>query len=128
MIHTTIQDYARLLVEVGSQAAGSKLDAAVAGVITLMQQRGDGHLVAKLPKALEELMASADGGTVRVTAAVEDPKLRDLIAKALHRREEEVRVTVDSSVIAGARVQVGHTLIDASLDGLLERLETHLTH
>ena len=128
MIRATLQDYARLLVAVGSQAAGSKLDAAVGGVITLMRQRGDAHLVVKLPKALEELIASAEGGTVRVTTAIETPELATLVAKALQRREEEVHVDVDPSVIAGARVQVGHTLIDASLDGLLQRLQSHLSH
>ena len=125
MKHVTVNDYARLLLSVTQETAGSKLDETVRKVLDLMHARGDAALAQKLPEAVLR-MASMDGNEVMVTMATEDDRIKTAAAKALDRREEEICLATDPSLIAGATVRVGHTVIDASLSGTLKRLSTHL--
>lgn len=127
MKRVTVNDYARLLLAVTAVTAGSKLDGAVAQVLDLMRARGDASLAPRVPEAVERLSESSGDSAVKVATAVADDQIQPVIARAFHRREEEVHVTTDPRLIAGITVRVGHTVVDASLSGTLQRLSTHLS-
>lgn len=119
--------YARLVVDVCLDVGGDRLKERVGEVLTLMQRRGDGHLARELPEAVDGVYAElSKWQEVSVSVARTSRELVRTIARALARNEEDVRVTEDPSVIGGAIVRVGNTVIDASVRGALAQLKKQL--
>lgn len=119
--------YARLVVDVCLDVGGDRLKERVGEVLTLMQRRGDGHLARELPEAVDGVYAELSKvQEVSVSVARTSPELVRTIARALARNEEDVRVTEDPSVIGGAIVRAGNTVIDASVRGALAQLKNRL--
>lgn len=119
--------YARLVVDVCLDVGGDRLKERVGEVLTLMQLRGDGHLARELPEAVDGVYAElSEVQEVSVSVARTSPELVRTIARALARNEEDVRVTEDPSVIGGAIVRAGNTVIDASVRGAFEQLKKQL--
>lgn len=119
--------YARLVVDVCLDVGGDRLKERVGEVLTLMQRRGDGHLARELPEAVDGVYAElSKWQEVSVSVARTSRELVRTIARALARNEEDVRVTEDPSVIGGAIVRVGNTVIDASVRGALAQLKNRL--
>lgn len=119
--------YARLVVDVCMDVGGDRLTERIREVLVLMQRRGDGHLARELPEAVDGVYAELSGvQEVSASVARTSPELVRTIARALARNEEDVRVTEDQSVIGGAIVRVGNTVIDASVRGALAQLKKRL--
>ncbi|OGL83367.1 hypothetical protein A3B32_03115 [Candidatus Uhrbacteria bacterium RIFCSPLOWO2_01_FULL_53_9] len=124
----TADVYARLLVDVCLDVAGARLRERVADVLRLMHARGDGHLARHVPEAVEVVYADqASVEEVTLTAPLDEPSLTRAIARALNRHAEDVRVVTDEQLIGGVKVRVGNTVIDASVQGALAQLRSHLT-
>jgi len=96
----------------------------------------DNRRLAALPEIaglFEELRAEAERVVkARVTSAAELPAGElDSLKAALRRRfgrDVEVETAVDPSLIGGAVIDAGDVVIDGSLKGKLERLQTALAH
>jgi F0F1-type ATP synthase delta subunit len=124
---TNIETYAELLVATCLDAAGSKLDSNVKEVVDLMIDRGDSHLVGRLESAVStaynKLVAGSD---VQVITARDPGELKIKVANLLKRHEEDIVAIQDKGLIGGAIVKVDNTIIDASVQGGLRRLASHL--
>jgi F-type H+-transporting ATPase subunit delta len=94
----------------------------------------DNRRLALLPEIaglFEELRADAERVVkAKITAASELPAAElDAIRAALKKRfgrEVEIETAVDASLIGGAVIDAGEVVIDGSLKGKLERLQTAL--
>ena len=94
----------------------------------------DNRRLALLPEIaglFEELRAEAERVVkAKVTAASELPAAElDAIKAALKKRfgrEVEIETAIDASLIGGAVIDAGEVVIDGSLKGKLERLQTAL--
>ena len=92
--------------------------------------------LAQLPEIaglFEELRAEAERVVkARVTSAAALPAVElDTIKAALRKRfgrEVDVETAVDPALIGGAVIDAGDVVIDGSLKGKLERLQTALAH
>jgi len=90
-------------------------------------------LLPEIAGLFEELRAEAERVVkARVTSAAELPAGElDSLKAALRRRfgrDVEVETAVDPSLIGGAVIDAGDVVIDGSLKGKLERLQTALAH
>lgn len=90
-------------------------------------------LLPEIAGLFEELRAEAERVVkARVTSASELPARElDSLKAALRKRfgrEVEVETAVDASLIGGAVIDAGDVVIDGSLKGKLERLQTALAH
>ena len=90
-------------------------------------------LLPEIVGLFEELRAEAERVVkARVTSASELPAGElDSLKAALRKRfgrEVEVETAVDPSLIGGAVIDAGDVVIDGSLKGKLERLQTALAH
>lgn len=90
-------------------------------------------LLPEIAGLFEELRAEAERVVkARVTSASELPAGElDSLKAALRKRfgrEVEVETSVDPSLIGGAVIDAGDVVIDGSLKGKLERLQTALAH
>jgi F-type H+-transporting ATPase subunit delta len=90
-------------------------------------------LLPEIAGLFEELRAEAERVVkARVTSASELPAGElDSLKAALRKRfgrEVEVETAVDPSLIGGAVIDAGDVVIDGSLKGKLERLQTALAH
>ena len=83
-------------------------------------------------RTLFEALKDSDEGVARASIASAFPLSDDELARlksALERRfrrKIEASVSVDPTLIGGARILVGDTLIDASVKGELEAMAKHL--
>ncbi len=119
--------YARLLVNVSLDVAGSELSERVASVLELMKKRGDAHLIPHLTQSLDSAYREETGEeTASVSIATSDTGLVSRIAKVINRHSEDIDVTDDNSLIGGAVVRIGDTVIDASIKGALTQLKKSL--
>ena len=122
----------RQLVELVAGVCGGALDANGRALVDLLAENGRLDYLPEIADRFEELKAEdANVADVEVTSAVElDEVQRERIATAMRarlRRDVRLHCTVDPSLIGGAVVRSGDMLIDGSLRGKLERLETELT-
>jgi len=94
----------------------------------------DNYRLQHLPTVLEALemelnrrlgVATAEVTTAQPVADEEMERLREVLVKMLDRKVE-LKLSVDSDLIAGFRARVGSTLYDASLRGQLDRLASRL--
>ena len=124
---SSINIYARLLVQACQNDAGSKLDERIKEVLTLMKSRGDGHLMVRLQSALESAYSQEVAGSdISVKTAGDPSELKRKVASILNVHEQDVSAQKDESLIGGAVVKVDNTIIDASINGRLHQLATHL--
>ena len=135
-------DYARLaqspgvgtpqLVELITSICGADLDANGRAFLALLAEN---QRVDYLPEIVEQFDAlvtdDQNVAEVEVVSAVtlDDAQQQRLAAAMRKRLQRDVRLTctVDPTLIGGAIVRSGDLLIDGSLKGKLERLETELT-
>ena len=124
----------RQLLELVAGVVGgdSMLDANARAFLDLLAENGRLDYLPEIAERFEQLKAEdANVADVEVTSAVQlDEAQRERLAGALRarlRRDVRLHCTVDPSLIGGAVVRSGDTLIDGSLRSKLERLGTDLT-
>ena len=122
----------RQLLELVAGVCGDALDANARSFLELLAENGRLDYLPEIAERFEELKAEdANVADVEVTSAVPlDDAQRERLAGALRarlRRDVRLHCTVDPSLIGGAVVRSGDTLIDGSLRSKLERLGTDLT-
>jgi F-type H+-transporting ATPase subunit delta len=120
------------LEELIAGICGEALDAHGKAFLGLLTENGRLDYLPEIAARFEELVAEdqnvAEVEVVSATAL--DERQRERIAGALRkrlRRDVRLHCTVDPGLIGGAVVRSGDLLIDGSLKGKLERLETELT-
>ena len=136
-------EYARLAQGAGVQSSqldeliasicGADLDASGSAFLALLAENQRVHYLPEIALQFEELVADDQNvAEVEVVSAVPlDERQKDRLASALRARlKREVRLScrTDAGLIGGAVVRSGDLLIDGSLKGKLERLETELTN
>ncbi|MGI9247228.1 MAG: F0F1 ATP synthase subunit delta [Steroidobacteraceae bacterium] len=122
----------RQLVELVAGVCGGALDANARAFLELLAENGRLDYLPEIAERFEELKADDQNvADVEVASAVAlDESQRARLAAALRtrlRRDVRLHCTVDPSLIGGAVVRSGDTLIDGSLVHKLERLGTELT-
>jgi F-type H+-transporting ATPase subunit delta len=135
-------DYARLaqspditterLTEVIASICEADLDASGKAFLALLAEN---QRVDYLPEIAQRFAALADDAenvadVEIVSAAALDEQQQARLAAAMRKRlQRDVRLTcrIDPALIGGAIVRSGDLLIDGSLKGKLERLQTELT-
>ena len=113
--------------------AGDALDAHGRALVDLLAENGRLDYLPEIALQFEQLVADDQNvADVEVTSAVPlDERQKSRLATALRARlKREVRLScsTDAGLIGGAVVRSGDLLIDGSLKGKLERLETDLTN
>jgi F-type H+-transporting ATPase subunit delta len=123
----TSEIYARLLVNVSIDVAGSELNARIASVLELMKLRGDAHLIPQLIQSIDDAYQEETGEEdVSIRTASKSDDLITRISKLIDRHVENIDVSSDESLIGGAVVRIGDTVIDASVKGALTQLKKSL--
>jgi len=115
-----------------SGICGDALDEHGKAFLALLRENGRLDFLPEIAAQFEQLKAEAENvaDAEVVSAAALDDRQRERLAGALRRRlSRDVRLhcSVDPTLIGGAIVRSGDLLIDGSLKGRLERLETELT-
>ena len=105
---------------------------AVHGFLALLAQNGRTKLLPEIAGLFEQYRAEAEHIVrARITSAapMSEAELDSLTAALKRRfgREVEVETDVDASLIGGAVIDAGDTVIDGSVKGKLARLEAALT-
>jgi F-type H+-transporting ATPase subunit delta len=111
---------------------GDRIDASGVALLRLLTENGRLDFLPEIAERFQELEAedSNVADVEVVSAAALDGGQQERLAGALRQRlGRDVRLscTVDPALIGGAVVRSGDLLIDGSLRGKLERLETELT-
>jgi len=111
---------------------GADLDAQGQALLRLLTENGRLDFLPEIATRFKELEAE-DGNIADVeivSATALDERQKERLAAALRqrlRREVRLHCAVDPALVGGAVVRSGDMLIDGSLRGKLERLETELT-
>jgi len=120
------------LEELIAGICGERLDQHGRAFLALLRENGRLGYLPEVAARFGELKAEdqnvAEVEVVSATAL--DERQRERLAGALRnrlRRDVRLHCTVDPGLIGGAVVRSGDLLIDGSLKGKLERLETELT-
>jgi F-type H+-transporting ATPase subunit delta len=136
------EDYARLaqspditterLTELIASICEADLDPSGRTFLALLEENRRLDLLPEIAQQFAALVADAENvADVEVVSAVAlDERQQATIADAMRKRlQRDVRLTcrVDPALIGGAIVRSGDLLIDGSLKGKLERLQTELT-
>jgi F-type H+-transporting ATPase subunit delta len=111
---------------------GADLDAHGQAFMRLLTENGRLDFLPEIAARFKELEAEdRNVAEVEVVSATQlDERQQERLAAALRtrlRREVRLHCAVDPALIGGAVVRSGDMLIDGSLRGKLERLETELT-
>jgi len=111
---------------------GGALDEHGKAFLALLTENGRLDFLPEIAARFEELRAEdqnvADVEVVSATTLDEQQKARLTAAlKTRLRRDVRLHCSVDAELIGGAVVRSGDLLIDGSLKGKLERLESELT-
>lgn len=120
------------LEELIAGICGAALDAHGKAFLGLLTENGRLDYLPEIAARFEELVAEAQNvAEVEVVSATAlDERQQERLAGALRkrlRRDVRLHCSVDPGLIGGAVVRSGDLLIDGSLKGKLERLETELT-
>lgn len=120
---------AEVVIEVG----GSDLNDGAKNLVRLLIENDRLSLAPAIAVLFEQQKAQAENRVdVQVTSAVEFSQAqRDALSKSLEKRlDRTVRLTFeqDESVIGGAVIRAGDTIIDGSLRAQLERMRQSLAH
>lgn len=113
--------------------AGDDADSPFGDFLALLAQNGRLALLPEISGLYEELRAEAERVVrAKVTSAVElSAEALEPIRAALQRRfgrRVDLQAAIDPALIGGAVIDAGDIVIDGSLRGKLERLQTTLTH
>jgi F-type H+-transporting ATPase subunit delta len=111
---------------------GERIDAPGKAFLRLLTENDRLDFLPEITERFQELEAEdRNVAEVEVTSATTlDERQQQRLAEALRKRlKRDVRLscTVDPALVGGAVVRSGDLLIDGSLKGKLERLETELT-
>jgi F-type H+-transporting ATPase subunit delta len=112
--------------------AGADLDAHGQALLRLLTENGRLDFLPEIATRFQELEAeNRNVADVEVTSATsldgrQQERLADALRKRL-RRDVRLHCSVDPALLGGAVVRSGDLLIDGSLKGKLQRLETELT-
>lgn len=103
------------------------------GFLELLADNRRLPLLPDIAALFEQLRADGEQvvrATVTSANALSDGELESITAALRRRfgREVRVRTAVDPALIGGAVIDAGDLVIDGSLKGKLERLQTALTH
>jgi len=120
------------LTELIANVAGEALDEHGRALLELLAENGRVDYLPEIAEQFEELVAEDQNITdVEIVSAVPlDQRQTQRLAAALRSRlgrEVRLHCRSDAALIGGAVVRAGSLLIDGSLRGKLERLETELT-
>lgn len=112
---------------------GEKSDSAFANFVATLAANRRLPILAEVADGFAALKRSAEGVlkvNVRAAVALEASQAEALKAALARRfgRQIELTSTIDESVIGGAVIDAGETVIDGSVRGRLERLAQSLTH
>ena len=136
-------EYARLAQGAGVQSSqldeliasicGADLDASGSAFLALLAENQRVDYLPQIAQQFDALVSDDQNvAEVEVVSAVPlDERQKERLATALRARlKREVRLScsTDAGLIGGAVVRSGDLLIDGSLKGKLERLETELTN
>ena len=114
-----------------SSVCGADLDANGRAFLSLLTENQRLDYCLRSPQQFDALVADDQNvADVEVVSAVtlDEPQQQRLAAALQKRLQRQVRLQlVDRRLIGGAIVRSGDLLIDGSLKGKLERLETELT-
>lgn len=120
------------LEELIAGICGADLDGNGRAFLSLVTENGRLDYLPEIAQRFDELVAEdqnvAEVAVVSATAL--DERQKERLAAALRnrlRRDVRLDCSVDPGLIGGAVVRSGDLLIDGSLSGKLERLETELT-
>lgn len=120
------------LAQTLAQALSGKLPADAVSLVRLLVENGRLAALPAIAEQFEQLRAEAEARVdVEITSAVEVPtaqqqQLADAVKKRL-QREVAIRWSTDPELIAGALIRAGDLVIDGSVRGELDRLQTILT-
>jgi len=111
---------------------GDALDDHGRALLALLAENGRLDFLPEIAAQFEALKSEAENvAEVEIVSATAlDDRQRERLAGALRtrlRRDVRLHCTVDPALVGGAVVRSGDLLIDGSLKGKLERLETELT-
>src|SRR5262245_25658080 len=120
------------LVELIASICGDNIDSHGRAFLSLLMENQRVDYLPELAEHFDALAADDQNvAEVEIVSAVQlDEAQRELLAAAMRKRlQRDVRLDcwVDPTLIGGAIVRSGDLLIDGSLKGKLERLETELT-
>ena len=115
--------YARVLVESTKGLEGKALDAVVLAFIEILRERGHAGAIRQILAALDGVWRETYGASsIHVASAHPlSRKARDVLTKLAPGAE--FREEVDPALIAGARVRIDDTVLDATLTGHLATLQ-----
>ncbi|SRR6266567_505153 len=110
---------------------GDKLDANGRSFVRVLIEGGRLNLLPQVRELFEALKDEAEGvARAHISSAFEiDDAQLSRLKEALHRRfgrRIEATVSIDPQLIGGARVVVGDTVIDASVQGQLQSMKNQL--
>lgn len=114
------------------KVVGDKLGAEGNNMVRLLAENNRLNIVDEVSDIYEDLRANEEGlleATV-VTAMALDDNYRAKLTQALERRfNKKVKIVeqVDESLIGGAIIRAGDTVIDGSIDGRLKQLGSSLS-
>ncbi|MGD8379827.1 MAG: F0F1 ATP synthase subunit delta, partial [Gammaproteobacteria bacterium] len=115
-----------------AEAAGKALDSQGTNFVQLLAEKDRLTLVPEIHTLFEELRAASENRVdveLRSPSEVADAQ-KQRIAEALKRRfgrEVELHCVKDESLLGGAVIRAGDTIIDASVRGKLERLASEMS-
>jgi len=121
------------LADVFGKALGKQLNAEGQSLLRLLVENNRLHTASSIVEQYEALRAEAESRVeVAVTTATAvEPAQRDALAAAVRKRlsrDVAIAWNTDESLVAGAVIRAGDMVIDGSVRGELERLQTVLTH
>lgn len=121
------------LLSLFTHVGGENMSASFVNFLQLMQENDRLILLPEVASLFEHFRARAERTLkVSVTSAADfTPEQRDrLVAQLAQRFDREIimDVNIDASMLGGAVIRAGDTVIDGSLDGRLDRLREVLTH
>lgn len=120
------------LAGVFMQALGGKLPAEAVALVRLLVENGRVQALPAIAEQFEQLRAAAEARVdVEITSAadVPQPQRQQLSAAIGKRLQRDVTISwkTDAALIAGALIRAGDLVIDGSVRGELDRLQTALT-
>lgn len=123
--------YAESLIEFSKSAKREDVQSAVARLASYYVRRGKFRVLDAIARELVAQLHKRDGVyTVTVLSAhslVEaDIRFIEQTAAKLHGGRPEAAITVDTSLIAGAVITIGDTMIDSSLKSRINKLKNAL--
>ncbi|QHS10393.1 F0F1 ATP synthase subunit delta [Sinimarinibacterium sp. NLF-5-8] len=116
-----------------TQALEGKLSAQAVAFARLLVENGRVQALPAIAAEFEQLRAQAEARIdVEITSAAEVPEAqRQQLAAAIGKRlqrQVDISWNTNADLIAGAMIRAGDLIIDGSVRGELDRLQTALTH